>query len=95
MRQCVPIEKRHSSHTSSTRHANGAIRRPRIPCAGVKGFTERGRDVYVEDDTYRAVWDAADWPTRDAMDLAYLTGQRPADVLKMQITDIRDAVRQA
>jgi len=65
------------------------------PCAGVKGFTERGRDVYVEDDTYRAVWDAADWPTRDAMDLAYLTGQRPADVLKMQITDIRDAVRQA
>jgi len=65
------------------------------PCAGVKGFTERGRDVYVEDDTYRAVWDAADWPTRDAMDLAYLTGQRPADVLKMRITDIRDAVRQA
>ena len=52
------------------------------PCAGVKGFTERGRDAYIEDVTYKAVWDAADWPTRDAMDLAYLTGQRPADVLK-------------
>ena len=36
------------------------------------------------------VWDAADWPTRDAMDLAYLTGQRPADVLKLMLTDIRD-----
>ena len=26
----------------------------------------------------------------DAMDLALLTGQRPADVLKLQRTDIRD-----
>jgi integrase len=60
------------------------------PCSGVKGFTERGRDVYIEDATYKAVWDAADWPTRDAMDLAYLTGQRPADVLKMRLPDIRD-----
>jgi len=60
------------------------------PCAGVKGFTERGRDTYIEDVTYQAVWDAADWPTRDAMDLAYLTGQRPADVLKMRLPDIRD-----
>lgn len=60
------------------------------PCAGIKRFTERGRDVYVEDDTFTAVWEAADWPTRDAMDLAYLTGQRPGDVLKMRFTDIRD-----
>lgn len=60
------------------------------PCSGVRGFTERGRDAYIEDATYKAVWDAADWPTRDAMDLAYLTGQRPADVLKMRLPDIRD-----
>jgi integrase len=60
------------------------------PCAGIKGYTEHGRDVYVEDETYQAVWDAADWPTRDAMDLAYLTGQRPSDVLKMRLKDIRD-----
>ncbi|MEO8977704.1 MAG: tyrosine-type recombinase/integrase [Casimicrobiaceae bacterium] len=32
----------------------------------------------------------ADWPTRDAMDVAYLTGQRPADVLRMRLPDIRD-----
>jgi hypothetical protein len=30
------------------------------PCAGVKGFTERGRDAYIEDAIYKAVWDAAD-----------------------------------
>jgi integrase len=60
------------------------------PCQGVKGFREVARDVYVEDWVYKAVWEAADWPTRDAMDLAYLTGQRPADVLKMTISDIRD-----
>jgi integrase len=31
---------------------------------------------------------------RDAMDLAYLTGQRPADVLRMAETDLRDGVLQ-
>jgi integrase len=50
------------------------------PCEGVKRNREEGRDVYVEDATYRAVYDAADQPLRDALDLAYLTGQRPADV---------------
>ena len=60
------------------------------PCQGVKGFTEKGRDIYIEDWVYHAVWNAADWPTRDAMDLAYLTGQRPADVLKLRMTDLKN-----
>lgn len=60
------------------------------PCAGVRGVPERGRDVYVHDDEYRSVWDAAEPPLRDAMDLAYLTGQRPADVLAMDERDLRD-----
>lgn len=59
------------------------------PCAGVKGNRETGRDVYVEDDAYRALWEAADVPLRDALDLAYLTGQRPADVLRMTAVDVR------
>jgi integrase len=62
------------------------------PCQGVKGFKETGRDIYVEDTDYKTVWDLADQPLRDAMDLAYLTGQRPADILKFQETDIRDEV---
>jgi integrase len=60
------------------------------PCRGVKGNKETGRDVYVEDSAFKAVYDAADQPTRDAMDLAYLTGQRPADTLKYDEREIRN-----
>lgn len=61
------------------------------PCAGIKGYSEKGRkDVYIEETTYASAHDAASQPLRDAMDLAYLTGQRPSDVLKMTETDIRD-----
>jgi len=60
------------------------------PCAGIKGFRETGREVYVEDDAFAAVWDAGAEPLRDAMDLAYLTGQRVADTLKMDVRDVRD-----
>lgn len=67
------------------------------PCAGIDGV-KAGRDVYVEDATFDAVYEQAGQPVRDAMDLAYLTGQRPSDVLRMDETDIRDGalcVRQA
>lgn len=60
------------------------------PCQGVKGFTEVGRDRYVTDAEFAAVRAAAHPTVQDAMDLALLTGQRPADVLKIQQTDIRD-----
>lgn len=59
------------------------------PCVGIRRNKETGRTVYVEDDVFQRVWDAADEPTRDAMDLAYLTGQRPADTLKFSEADIR------
>lgn len=62
------------------------------PCAGIKGYRERGRDQYIEDAQFEAIWDAADDCLRDAMDIAYLTAQRPADVLKLAETDIRDDV---
>ena len=60
------------------------------PCQGVKGFKESGRDRYVSDSEFRAVWEKADQTLRDAMDLALLTGQRPADVLKIKRQDIHD-----
>ena len=60
------------------------------PCQGVKGFTESGRDRYVTDAEFQAVHAKADTTLRDAMDLALLTGQRPADVLKIKRDDIRD-----
>jgi integrase len=60
------------------------------PCAGIKGHAESGRDIYIDDLVYRAVWEAAETHLRDAMDLAYLTSQRPADVRKMTRSDLRD-----
>lgn len=59
------------------------------PAAGIKGKTSH-RDVYVDDATYHQVYASACQPLRDAMDLAYLTGQRPADMLSMKQTDIKD-----
>jgi len=60
------------------------------PCAGIKGFSEPGRDIYIEDNVLEAVWNTADIALRDALDLAYLTGQRPADTLAMCATDLRE-----
>lgn len=60
------------------------------PCAGIRGFKEEGRDVYVEDDIYRLVHDLAEPALQDAIDLAYLIGQRPADVLKLTRADIKE-----
>lgn len=60
------------------------------PCKGIKGFGESGRDVYVEDDLLQRVYDHADAAVQDSLDLAYLTGQRPADTRAYDETDIRD-----
>ncbi|MHB1666468.1 tyrosine-type recombinase/integrase [Thiomonas sp.] len=60
------------------------------PCQGIRGYSEKGRDHYVDDAVLAAIWHEADEPLRDALDLAYLCGQRPADTLKMAETDIHD-----
>jgi hypothetical protein len=60
------------------------------PCAGIKGFKEAGRDAYIDDAIYSAVWDVAEPGLRDAMDLAYLSAQRKADVLKFSRSDLKD-----
>lgn len=60
------------------------------PCRGVRKNKEKPRDYYAEADVWDAVRDAGSDALRDAMDLAYLSGQRPADVLKMNNVDIRN-----
>jgi integrase len=82
-------EKALFSHIWNFARATGLTNKSN-PCAGIRGFTETGRDVYVDDAVYKAVHDAGAIPLQDAMDLAYLTGQRPADVLKLKRTDIKD-----
>lgn len=62
------------------------------PCQGIKGFKLQKRQTYVYDEVYAAVYKAACAPLRDAMDLAYLTGQRPGDVRRAIETDIRNGM---
>lgn len=60
------------------------------PCEGIKGYSLGKRTVYITDAVYAAVYKHASAPLRDAMDLAYLAGQRSADALKMTEHDIID-----
>ncbi|MBI2381499.1 MAG: tyrosine-type recombinase/integrase [Gammaproteobacteria bacterium] len=59
------------------------------PCAGIKGNPEAGRGAYIDDALFMRVYLCADEPLRRAMLLAYYTGQRVNDVLRLR----RDAVR--
>jgi integrase len=58
------------------------------PCFGVRRNKEKPRDYYAGDFVWNAVYTEAVQELKDAMDLAYLTGQRPADVLKVATTDL-------
>jgi len=60
------------------------------PCMGVRKNKEKPRDYYANDTVWAAVYQHACHELRDAMDLAYLTGQRPADVLSMRRDDVVD-----
>lgn len=60
------------------------------PVKGVRKNKEKPRDYYADSAVWNAVYGAASVELQDAMDLNYLTGQRPADVLKMRFPDIRD-----
>ncbi len=60
------------------------------PCAGIKGYNLGQREVYVTDTVMKAVWDAGTEPLRDALDLAYLSGQRPSDALKTSEHDVQE-----
>ena len=62
----------------------------RNPSEGIKGLKEGKRTYDVSEAVYRAIWTAADATLRDAMDLAYLTGQRPGDTVAMTEHDIKD-----
>lgn len=60
------------------------------PCVGVERNKESPRDRYVTDDEFRAVYSQAPDLMQVFMDLAYLTGQRQADLIQIKITDLGD-----
>ena len=58
------------------------------PARGVRKNIEAGRDFYADESVWVAVQEHAGLELKAAMQLAYLTGQRTADVLKMRLSDI-------
>lgn len=58
------------------------------PCTGIMGFSLEKRTVYITDVVFNAVREHASQPLQDALDLAYLTGQRPGDTIRMRGSDI-------
>lgn len=62
------------------------------PCRGVKRYPTGKRKVYVEDQIYELVYQAADEQIRDMMDIAYLIGQRPVDVVKLHSDHIYNGI---
>lgn len=62
------------------------------PVAAIKTKRLPGRKHIDATDGMELIYEKAAEDLKDAMDLAFYTGQRPADVLKMQETDIKDGV---
>ncbi len=60
------------------------------PCEGVGKNKETPRDYYADGTVWNAVLEFADIDLRDAMDLAYLSAQRPGDVLRFTVRDVVD-----
>ncbi|MBJ2230136.1 tyrosine-type recombinase/integrase [Pseudomonas simiae] len=56
-------------------------------CQGVKKNKETPRDYYANAVVWDAVYGMAEPELKEAMDLGYLTGQRPADVIIMRSDD--------
>lgn len=57
------------------------------PCQGIRKNKEAPRDYYANAAVWDAVYAVAEQELKEAMDLGYLTGQRPADVLIMRSDD--------
>lgn len=91
------FEKRVLSAMFNWAREEGLTSQPN-PCAGIKfSQAERKvigklgkREVYVSTPEFDSVFAKAEPILQDAMELAYLTGQRPGDLLKMSRPDIRD-----
>lgn len=75
------------SHVFNTAREWGLTTRDN-PCLGVRKNKEKPRDFYANETVWTAVYSEASEELKDAMDLAYLTGQRPADVLSMRKDDV-------
>lgn len=60
------------------------------PCKQVRKFPERRRDRYVTDEEFMLLYNVASPLIQGAMKLAYITGLRKGDILKIKLADISE-----
>lgn len=77
------------SHIFNFARAKGYTRNAN-PCSGLKKNKEYGRDVYVSDELFWRIYDAAEQHIKWLMVFSYLTGQRVTDNRTVRIDDIHD-----
>ncbi|MBU2774302.1 tyrosine-type recombinase/integrase [Acidithiobacillus ferrooxidans] len=58
------------------------------PCIGIKRHTEAKRRRYLSDDEFQAIYNAGSDSLKPIMMMAFLTGQRIGDILKIRLADI-------
>jgi len=58
------------------------------PCVGVSKMKEAGRDRYINDAEYSAIYQAAPESCRVAMEISYLCMARIGDVMKLTMRDV-------
>ncbi len=80
-------EKSLFSHMWNFARREGITKQPN-PCAGIEKFKEKGRDTVIGDALLDRIMPFAAQPLRFAIRLAKLTGQRPADVLRMSENNV-------
>lgn len=61
---------------------------PTNPCTGIKGNKEKPRTRYVTDEEFRVVYADAPMLVQVMMGLAYVTGQRESDLLRLRGSDL-------
>ncbi|UBB15486.1 tyrosine-type recombinase/integrase [Comamonas odontotermitis] len=84
-------EKALFSHMWNFARKEGITKQPN-PCAGISKFKETGRDTVIGDALMNRIMKHAATPLQFAIRLAKLTGQRPADVLRMSENHIADGI---
>lgn len=62
------------------------------PSEGIEKHKLKKRNVYIEDHIFQKVRSLCDPLMKDVLDIAYLTGQRPIDVMNIHSNHIRDGV---
>lgn len=93
------FEKRVLSAVFNWARGEGLTAAPN-PCHGIafsraerRSYAPQGRrKMYVTEEMFQATYASGDEILQDAMDLAYLAGQRPGDILKARRADIVEGV---